>query len=145
MPLLILESDVLRKALFPSPTYTSQESLRLFRAIHHLIEKLLKKGVSLVLDATNLVEPYRERLYNIAARFNARLIIVRVDAPSNLVQERLQSRAEAKMPGNHSEAGWAVYQRMKPAVQTIRRNHFAVDTSKDITPVLTKIVRELNR
>ncbi len=145
LPLLILESDALRKVLFPSPTYSSSESSRLFRAIHYLIEELLKKGISLVLDATNLFEPYRERLYNIADRLNAKLIIVRVEAPSNLVQERLQARAEANRPENHSEADWAVYQRMKPAAQVIRRNHFAVDTSKDITPVLNKIVRELNR
>lgn len=145
LPLLTLESDALRKVIFPSPAYTSQESSRLFRAIHHLIEGLLKKGVSLVLDATNLSEPYRERLYNIADRLNAKLIIVRVEAPSNLVKERLEARAEAGKPEDHSEAGWAVYQKMKPAVQTIRRNHFAVDTSRDVTQVLNKIIREVNR
>lgn len=145
LPLLVLESDALRRVLFPSPTYNSQESSRLFRAIHHLIEGLLKKGISLVLDATNLSEPYRERLYNIADRLNAKLIIVRVDAPPDLVQERLKARAESRQPENHSDADWAVYQKMKPAVQTIRRNHFAVDTSRDIEPVLNKIVREVNR
>ena len=39
----------------------------------------------------------------------------------------------------------AVYQRMKPSVQRINRNHYAVDTSRDITPVLDKIVREVRR
>jgi len=34
---------------------------------------------------------------------------------------------------------------MKPAAQRIRRNHFAVDTSKDITPVIDKIVRRINQ
>ncbi len=34
---------------------------------------------------------------------------------------------------------------MKPTVQKIYRNHYAVDTSRDITPVLDKIVREVNR
>ena len=32
LPLIILESDALRKALFPSPSYSPQESSRLFRA-----------------------------------------------------------------------------------------------------------------
>ncbi|MEK0338345.1 MAG: AAA family ATPase, partial [Nitrosopumilus sp.] len=32
LPFLILESDALRKALFPSPSYSSPESWRLFRA-----------------------------------------------------------------------------------------------------------------
>lgn len=144
-PLLILESDALRQVLFPSPAYTSQESSRLFRAIHYLIEELLKKGIPLILDATNLAEPYRERLYNVTDRLNARLIIVRIEAPPNLVRERLRARTGAGAPENHSEADWSVYQKMKTTVQTIRRNYFAVDTSRDITPVLNKIVREINR
>ena len=145
LPFLILESDALRKALFSSPTYTSPESTRLFQAIHRLIEGLLKRGVSLILDATNLSERYRERLYNIADRLNAKLILVRVEAPSDLVHERLQVRSEGKNPEDKSEADWAVYLKMKPTVQKIYRNHYAVDTSRDITPVLHKIVREVNK
>ena len=68
LPFLILESDALRKVIFSVPTHTLQESSRLFRAIHHLIEGLLRRGIPLILDATNLSERYRERLYNIADR-----------------------------------------------------------------------------
>ena len=145
LPFVILESDTLRKALFPSPGYSPQESSRLFRACHFLIERLLKKGTPLILDATNLSERYRERLYNIADRLSVKLILVRVEAPSKVVHERLQARQKAPSTGNKSDADWEVYQRMKPAVQKIRRNHYAVDTSRDITPVLDKIVREVKR
>jgi len=143
LPFVILESDVLRKALFSSPGYSSKESSHLFRTIHHLIERLLKKGISLILDATNLSEPNREYLYSIAERLDVKLILVRVEAPPQVVYERLKTRQENS--GNKSDAEWAVYQRMKPSVQKIRRNHFAVDTSRDITPVLDKIVREVRR
>ena len=140
---IILESDALRKALFSSPGYSAAESGRLFRAIHLLIERLLKKGVSLILDATNLSERYRERLYSIAERLDVKLILVRVEAPPQVVRERLKARQEN--PENKSDADWAVYQRMKSSVQKIWRNHYAVDTSRDITPVLDKIVREVRR
>ncbi len=66
LPFLILESDALRKALFSAPSYSQQESSYLFRVYHLLIERLLKKGVPVVLDATNLSERHRERLYSIA-------------------------------------------------------------------------------
>jgi len=145
LPFVILESDALRKALFPSPSYSPEESSRLFRALHLLIERLLKKGISLILDATNLSERYRERLYNIADRLDARLILVRVEAPPEVVYERLKTRRGGVNPGDKSDADWAVYQRMKPSVQKIRRNHYAVDTSKDITPVLDKVVRDARR
>ena len=143
LPFVILESDALRKTLFTSPSYSSQESSHLFQAIHLLIEGLMKKGISLILDATNLSERYREYLYSIAERLEVKLILVRVEAPPQVVYERLKTRLEN--PEGKSDAEWAVYQRMKPSVQKIRRNHYAVDTSRDITPVLDKIVREVRR
>jgi len=145
LPVIILESDALRRTLLPSPTYSLPESSRLFQVIHHLIEGLLNRGIPLILDATNLSERYRERLYNIADRLGARLILVRVEAPSEVVYERLKARAEGTDLGTNSEADWSVFQKMKPTVQQIRRNHFAVDTSRDISPVLDKIVRAVNK
>ncbi len=140
---IILESDALRKALFSSPNYSQQESSRLFQACHLLIEKLLKKGTPLIFDATNLSERYREHLYRIADRLDVKLVVVRVEAPAWLVQERLKARREGVNSVGKSEADWAVYQKMKPSVEKIRRNHYAVDTSRDITPVLDKVVREV--
>ncbi len=142
---VVLESDVLRKTLFPSPSYSPEESARLFRALHHLIEGLLKKGVSLILDATNLSERNRERLYNIADRLDIKLVLVRVEAPPGVVYERLKARVGGTNAQDKSDADWSVYQKMKPAVDRISRNHYAVDTSRDITPVLDKIVREVRR
>lgn len=145
LPFIILESDASRKTLFSSPTYSPSESSRLFRAIHHLIEGLLRRGIPLILDATNLSEHYRERLYNIADRLNVKLILVRVEAPPEVVYQRLKARSEGMNSKSTSDADWTVFQKMKPTVQKIRRNHYAVDTSRDITPVLNKIVREVNR
>jgi predicted kinase len=142
LPFVILESDALRKELFPSPSYSAQENARLFRALHLLIGQLLKRGISLILDATNLSERFRERLYNIADQQGVKLILVRVEAPPEVVYERLKTRLEGASPEDKSDADWSVYQRMKPAVEKIHRNHYAVDTSRDITPVLKKVVRE---
>jgi predicted kinase len=142
---LILESDALRKLLFNLPTYSASENTHLFRTIYYLIEELLRKGMPVILDATNLEERHRERIYNIAERLNARLIMVRVEAPPELVQKRLQARTEKKNMEDSSDADWTVYQKMKTTVQKISRNHFTVDTSKDVTPVIDKIIREVNR
>ena len=108
LPFVILESDALRKSLFPSPNYSPQESSRLFRACHLLIERFLKKGIPLILDATNLSERFRERLYNIADRLNVKLILVRVEAPTKVVHERLEARQKAANPANKSDADWEV-------------------------------------
>jgi len=140
LPLVVLESDALRKELFPQPCYSPEESARLFRALHLLIERLLKRGISLILDATNLSERFRERLYNIADRLGVRLILVRVEAPPEVVYKRLKVRQKTASPENKSDADWGVYQRMRATAEQMHRNHYAVDTSRDITPVLDKVV-----
>jgi predicted kinase len=145
LPFVILESDALRKALFSPPSYSPQESARLFRALHLLIERLLKRGIPLILDATNLSERDRERLYNIADRLDAHLILVRVEAPPELVYQRLKARKNGGNSADNSDADWEVYRKMKPQREKISRKHYAVDSSRDIMPVLDKVVREASR
>lgn len=143
MPFLVLESDALRKSLFSVPTYSAEESAQLFAACHLLIEELLQKGVPIVFDATNLSERHRERLYHISDKTGAKLILVWVEAPAAVVHQRLQFREEKADPEDKSDADWEVYRRMRLNVEKIRRNHFAVDTSRDIMPVIDKIMRAI--
>jgi predicted kinase len=144
LDMVILESDSLRKQLFSSPTYDKEESTQLFKACHGLVEELLRKGISVALDATNLEEHNRERLYHIAGQSGAKLIIVRMEAPPEIVRQRLERRVMRGDLSNHSDADWNVYSKMKSTVDKIGRNHFAVDSSKDIAPVIDKIVRLVN-
>ena len=140
LPVILLESDALRKTLFPVPGYSATESKRLFKTIYLLMEKFLAKGFSQILDATNLTEKHREYLYSIVDRYHAKLIMVNVYSPPETVKQRLEKRAEEK--GNNSDADWSVYNKMKLSAERIGRNHLLVDTSIDISPALEKIVRE---
>jgi predicted kinase len=141
----ILESDVLRKTLFNSPDYSPEESSRLFLVCHRLIETLLESGIPVILDATNLSEYNREQLYRIGKKTGAKLILVRIEAPSELVYKRLQNRKMGMDFDNRSDADWNVYIKMKPEMDIIKRNHYIVDTSRDIAPVIAKIIRSINR
>jgi len=145
LPFPILESDNLRKVLSSNPDYGPEESNRLFQACHCLIEELLRRGIPLIFDATNLVERHREHLYRIADTLEAKLILVRVEAPPDVVRQRLNNRSSTAGREDRSDADWKVYRKMKSSAQRIRRNHFAVDTSRDIAPVIDKIVREASR
>ena len=92
LALAVLETDALRKTLSPTPAYTHDENGRLFMRTHLLIEELLTKGISVLLDATNLVERYRQYLYSIVDRVNAKLVIVLTTAPRDVVRQRLRNR-----------------------------------------------------
>jgi len=145
LPSLILASDALRKILFPTPRYNEQENKRLFAACHVLIEELLKKGIPVIFDATNLLEHHREYLYRAAQRAGAKLILVWVEAPPEVVRQRLLAREKGAISEYDSEAGWEVYNKMKPHSQKISRNHLVVDTSQDIAGAADKIVRAAGR
>ena len=145
LPLAVLESDALRKALVPSPLHTAEESARLFRAIHELTDLLLEHCVPVLLDATNLLESHREHLYHIAGQRSAKVILVRVEAPPGMVRQRLEERTGGSQRQDHSDADWEVYQRLRPSQEPIRRNHLVVDTSRDIEPAVERVAREINR
>ncbi len=142
---LILASDTLRKILFPYPQYKESENKRLFSACHVLVEELLRKGIPVIFDATNLLEHHREYFYRAAEKAGAKLILVWVEAPTEVVKQRLLAREKAAVPQYNSEAGWEVYNKMKPRREKISRNHLVVDTSQDITTVIDKIVRVTKR
>jgi predicted kinase len=140
LQLVILESDAFRKILFSHPVYSWRENERLFLAIYVLIEELLKKGVSLVLDATNLSERNRKKLYHIAENTKAKFILIKLEAPSEVVRERLKNRMKDSV--NLSEADWEVHQSMKLKVEGIRHKHYVVNTAEDINPIIDTIMKE---
>ncbi|MBI2918833.1 MAG: ATP-binding protein [Chloroflexi bacterium] len=145
VPLAIVESDALRQVMFPQPSHNAEESNRLFAAVHRLVEQLLQEGIPTLLDATNLQERHREHLYHIADRLRAKLVLVWVEAPDTVVQERLRQRKMTPGAEDHSTAGTEVYERMTPSAQRITRPHFTVNTGRDISLALDKIVREIRR
>ena len=145
LPVAVISTDFVRKTLFPRPTYSAEESAFVYQVCHALIESLLSSGHRIVFDGTNLVESNREVLYRLADRAQARLIIVRVVAPDHVALDRLAGRASNKDPADWSDADELVYERMKPTEQPIRRNHFVVDTSKDVGGAVARIVREARR
>lgn len=143
LPAVVIESDRVRKALFPQPDYSAQESAIVHRTCQEVIQRLLKKGVRVVFDATNLVEFQRELLYSLAEHSGAHLLIVRTVAPEQVIKERLEER-KAKGEGA-SDADWRVYRRMSKSEQKIRRTHLCIDTSHDIDKAVQKVVRAVRR
>jgi predicted kinase len=141
VPMVVLSSDRLRKALVGQPKYTAGESTRLFTACHQLIEELLRQGRKVLFDATNLTEGHRQPLYDIAQRLDVPLVLVHLTAPNGVIRQRLAGRSNGELDSGFSDADWLIYCRLKPAEQPIARPHYAVDTSQDITPVVEEIAR----
>ena len=137
-----LESDRLRQALFQRPSYTQAENLRLFNAYHEVLDRLLSRGIPVLCDATNLREVYRRPLYQIAEKRGARLVVAQVEAPPDVVRGRLENRVGGPAKGDVSEAGIAVYERLKAEAEPVQREHIVVDTSRDVSGAVERILAE---
>ena len=142
-PLQTIESDAARKALVCLPAYNSEENSRVFGACRRLMEELLDNGVPVLLDATNVTE--HDRSYSCAAadRKGVEVVLVKVTAPERVVRQRLERRQRGMSGDGASDAGWDTYLRMKSRDEPVRRPHYLVDTSRDISADIRKISRKL--
>jgi predicted kinase len=143
--LLILASNSLRIILFPTRRYDEHENKRLLSACHFLIEGLPGRGIPVIFGATNLLEHHREYLYRAADRAAAKLILVWVEAPPEVVKQRLLAREVAAVPQPDSEAGWEIHNRLRSRRDKISCNHLVVGASQDTTAAVDKIVRTASR
>lgn len=141
---MVLETDAMRKQLVPRPTYGRQENDRLFQAAHELTSQVLAAHRSVLFDATNLSKLERGWLYRIGEEAQARLAVVRMQAPDKLIYQRLRRRQNQPDSHDLSDAGLVVYRRMKERVEPISRRHLVVDTSVDISPPLELVARWLS-
>ena len=140
LPFLILETDRLRKVLVERPKYTTGEHRRVFNSCYHLINHYLINGYSVLFDATNLNEEFRFYLYDISKSTGAPLGLVHATAPQDTVRRRLKERKSNRHANTYSDAGWLIYTRMIPVEEPVERDHYALDTSKNINPVLDRVV-----
>lgn len=142
-PAAVLDSDALRGVLFERPQHTQQEHGRLFPAIHVLMERLLSRGIPVVVDATNVKESSRRPYYAIGERCGAPVFLVSLRAPRKVILDRLKQRDARRDPLDRSTATLEVYEKMRSDVERIARRHISVNTGVDITPALDKLLRML--
>jgi predicted kinase len=140
VPAAVLDIDDLRGALFEDPQHTAKEHGRVFPALHALLDRLLGRRITVIVDATNLKETNRKPYYKIAAKYGAQVLLVRVWARTPVIRRRLLERAECPDPADSSTATLEVYERMRESVQRVRKRHVSVDTSADIRAAVDKIV-----
>ena len=140
LPMVVVGSDRARKALIRHPKYTKEEHLRVFSACHLWIEELLTQGWTVVFDATNLTEGFRQPLLDLARRRGAPTQIILFTAPLQVIRRRLQYRAAGIDTDGVSDADWSIFSRLRPGQEPLADAHWAVDSSKAIRSDLNRLV-----
>ena len=80
----VLESDEVRRAITPTPTYTEAERDLFYRALAFTGQKLVSHGVTVIFDATASRRVYRDFARSLISRF----IEVAVECPLTICMER---------------------------------------------------------
>ncbi|MGE3271485.1 MAG: AAA family ATPase [Chloroflexota bacterium] len=139
----LIQTDAVRKELFPEPTYAHQEAAAVYQACHRQIAAALANGERVVFDGTNLREGPRRTLYALADHAGATLLIVVAYASEAVIRERLRMRAAGHDPADHSDADWSVYLRLRGTAEPVLRPHIIANTAVDPLPVIRLLERHL--
>jgi predicted kinase len=121
-PVVVLQSDRIRKQLFAPPTYSAAENAQVHDTIRQRIGTLLASGHIVIYDATNLTQAYRDRSLAVASIYPA--TTVEVVAPESTVRARLAQRQQD--PLALSDATYEIYQQFSAIVEPVTTNSIRV-------------------
>ncbi len=69
VPVVVLESDELRRILTPAPTYSDEERSQFYHALVQLGALITRSGVNVIFDATANKRSYRDHARQVFERF----------------------------------------------------------------------------
>ncbi len=141
LPAVVVESDRVRKILFPKPRYDAEENRLVHTVARALIRNFLKTSHSVISDATNLIEFHRRLLLRVSASLGVPALVVQITAPPEVVRNRLETRSTRRSPSDVSDATWEIYERMRRYDKAIPEPHLRVDTTRDLDKAVRRVVR----
>ena len=139
----VLRTDIIRKQLFESPTYSNEEKRLVYKAMFLVAEYLLRSDRNVVLDGTFYKRSLRRQVYDISKRTGARLAVIECRASDESIERRMGRRTRRK--SGPSDADYEIYKKIKIDFEPIRRDHLTLDTSKSKQNNLEEALRYLER
>ena len=129
----LVRTDVVRKELFPDPSYTAEESRRTYEAVYDRAGDRLAGGDSVVLDGTFRRAARRQEARDLAERRGADLRLVRVSCDERTAKARIRSRAD-----DPSDADVDVYDLLREEFEPVE-DPVVVDNSGDLDSTLARV------
>lgn len=123
---VLFTADVVRREMFDVRTYSEEERQAVYEELLRRSAPLLAKGISVVLDATYMVETHRTEACRFAARFDVDCKLVHVVCHEDVAKWRISQRIN-----DASEADVSVYLKLKDSFEPIHGPHTVIDNSKD--------------
>ncbi len=124
---ILLRSDVLRKDVLRTPTYTDDEKQAVYGEMFERARCALLEGHDVVLDAAFNKEGNRKKAASLAEALKAGFEIVLVTSSEETIRDRLRHRE-----GDESDADWRVYRFLKQRFERIDEPHVVIVNDGDL-------------
>jgi uncharacterized protein len=125
--------------------YTSGATERTYRSLLEQAEESLRRGMSVILDASFSRHQERADAQTIANRTGTRFRILCCSAPDEVIKQRLADRLSK--PGEPSDGRLEIFPEHKARFEPIQNSEFkdcrTWDSTTDVNTFLTQFVREL--
>lgn len=122
----LLRTDVIRKELYPEPTYNAEESKETYQMLFDRATTIADSGRTAVVDGTFRTVKIRERIKQRADAIAAEFSLITVTCDEGIVKERIESRDDI------SDADFDIHLMIKDEFEPIEMEHEVVDNSRDL-------------
>lgn len=134
----LLRSDVLRKDVVMTPTYSDDEKQAVYGEMFKHASRLLIEGHDVVLDAAFNKEANRKKAASLAEVLKADFEIALVTSSEASIRDRLRQRE-----GDESDADWQVYKFLKERFERIDEPHVVIANDGDLVNLEQQVQRLL--
>lgn len=133
-----LWADHERNQMFPSPTHSHEENLKLYAELNQRAKQLLHEGKSVIFDTNFNFYRDREKLRTIAAEAGAQTVLVWITTPKDIARERATAhplqgehhRVWGNMPVQHFERIATNLEEPRASEQAIKLDGIDLDEQK---------------
>lgn len=128
-----LNSDVIRKTLFPKPEYTKEEKERVYLEMAREAQNLLNSGKNVVLDATFFQKRFRDMMRELVEKCGGEIYIIWCVLGEHKIKGRLLQRKSTV-----SDADYKVYIKLKEEFEPVQGEHLKIDSSLPMEEMVRK-------
>ena len=94
-----------------------------------------------IFEATNQTAKSRLPMIKITEKLQVPSLCLVFTASENIIKNRLTARSSGVDEASYSDADWDIYSKLKPSQEPPDQNHWYVDSTKDISISLNKLVK----
>lgn len=112
--------------------YAPEMSERVYRQLREYAAKLLAARHHVILDAAFLAKDQRDAARDVAARAGVASVLVHVDAPKHVLEDRIRQRSASGSDASESDLAVLEHQLETAALPSPNESPVVVDTSRDV-------------